>query len=101
MTVSRKKSKDTTTLVFDGELTIYTVSQLKDALFAEPEVSSAKVALDLQSVSELDTAGVQLLLFIRQFFSAVAKEVVLAKTNELVDAVFSTLDIHSHFARAQ
>lgn len=99
MSISRKKTKDNSVLAFDGDITIYTVSQLKEAIFSEPENLSKNIALDLQSVTEIDTAGVQLLLAVQKIFSATGKQVSIGKSNDLVDAVFDRLDIRPHFAK--
>ncbi len=98
MKIERKKSKDTSTLIFEGELTIYNVSQLKDELFADYDKLADKIALDLQAVSEIDTAGVQLLLFAKKFFSAIHKSVFITKSNESVESVLVALDVNSQFA---
>jgi len=45
-----------------SDLTIYTVAEWKETLLSELEGSPA-LAIDLSDVSELDTAGLQLLLF--------------------------------------
>ena len=99
MAIVRKKSKDNSVLAFDGELTIYTVTQIKDEFFAEQDDLAGKILFDLHAVTEMDTAGVQLLLFLKKFFVSGSRKVSISKTNELVDAVFSTLDINSHFAQ--
>jgi len=99
MSISRKKNKDTTTLSLSGELTIYTVSQIKQELFAECDSLGSKVALDLQELGEIDTAGVQLLLFAKKFFNRLGKVVFVTKTNEVVDGVFSLLDVNAYFAK--
>jgi anti-sigma B factor antagonist len=99
MAITRKKGKDNSVLVFDGEITIYTVAQLKNELFAEQDNLSEKIALDLHAVTEIDTAGVQLLLFAQKIFTAASKQVIVSKSNELIDAVFTRLDVSSHFAK--
>lgn len=99
MKIERKKSKDTSTLVFEGELTIYNVSQLKDELFADYDKLADNIALDLQAVSEMDTAGVQLLLFARKFFTAIHKKIFITKSNEAVETVLVALDVNHLFAR--
>jgi anti-sigma B factor antagonist len=98
MNISRKKNKDTTTLVFEGDLTIYYVTQIKDEIFADYEKLADKIALDLGAVSEIDTAGVQLLLFAKKFFSTVHRSIFISKSNESVDAVLTVLDVNFHFA---
>ena len=49
-----------------GEMTVYTASQIKEPLLEAVADAPATVHLDLSAVSELDTAGVQLLLVIRR-----------------------------------
>lgn len=97
MNISRKKSKDTTTLVFEGDITIYYVAQIKDELFADYEKLSDKVALDLEGVTEIDTAGVQLLLFAKKFFASVHRSLFISKSNESVDTVLAVLDVDTQF----
>ena len=99
MQITRKKNKDKTTLIFEGGLTIYNVSHLKDELFADCDSLSDKLELDLQGVGEIDTACVQLLLFAKRFFNSTHKTLHVAKTNELVDSVFAVLDVTAHFAK--
>jgi anti-anti-sigma regulatory factor len=91
MNISRKKSKDTTTLIFEGDLTIYYV-------FADYEKLADKVALDLAAVGEIDTAGVQLLLFAKKFFASVHRPLFITKSNESVESVLTALDVNTQFA---
>ncbi|HSX51532.1 MAG TPA: STAS domain-containing protein [Cellvibrio sp.] len=98
MNISRKKSKDTSTLTFEGDLTIYYVSQIKDELFADYEKLADKIALDLSAVGEIDTAGVQLLLFAKKFFASVHRPLFITKSNESVDSVLTALDLNTQFA---
>jgi anti-anti-sigma factor len=98
MNISRKKSKDTSTLIFEGDLTIYYVSQIKDELFADYEKLADKIALDLGAVGEIDTAGVQLLLFAKKFFASVHRPLFITKSNESVDSVLTALDLNTQFA---
>jgi len=97
MNISRKKSKDITTLVFEGDITIYYVTQIKDELFADYEKLTDKVALDLEGVTEIDTAGVQLLLFAKKFFTSVRRSLFISKSNESVDTVLTVLDVNTQF----
>lgn len=98
MKITRKKNKDTTTLLFEGDLTIYHVTESKEELFADYEHLTDKIALDLHKLSEIDTAGVQLLLFAKVFLAKLHKSVFIVKSNEMVDAVLARLDLASHFS---
>ncbi len=99
MNIERKKNKDTTTLIFSGEFTIYQVNQIKQDFFSEPEKLTAKIALDLHQVTDIDTAGVQLLLFAKKLFAGLNKELFISKNNESVDMVLTALGVNSQFAR--
>lgn len=52
-------------LLIEGELTIYTASELKGRLLEALE-SQESLLIDLSQVSEIDTAGLQLLLMVRR-----------------------------------
>ncbi|HEX7762814.1 MAG TPA: STAS domain-containing protein [Cellvibrio sp.] len=98
MKITRKKNRETTTLSFEGDLTIYHVTESKAEIFADHERLTDKIALDLHSVSEIDTAGVQLLLFTKVFFAKLHKTVFITKSNEMVDSVLTKLDLSSQFS---
>jgi anti-anti-sigma factor len=63
-------------LRIDGEMTIYRAVELKEMLFASAAASRA-TALDLSAVTELDTAGVQLLLLAQRAARARGVELTL------------------------
>lgn len=98
MNISRQKNKDTTTLEFAGDLTIYQVAQVKQDLLADYETLADKVALDLTWVNEIDTAGVQLLLFAKKFLTSVDRTVFIVHSNESVESVLTALDLKNYFS---
>lgn len=49
-----------------GELTIYTVAEIKAALAAELSAVD-EIEIDLSGVSEMDTAGLQLMLIAKRY----------------------------------
>jgi anti-sigma B factor antagonist len=97
MNVSCKKNKSGTLLSVEGDLTIYSVAQAKQELFGDYDNFVSPIALDLRSVSEIDTAGLQLLLFLQQMLSKDNKKIHLEKSNEHVDAVLKNLDVATYF----
>jgi anti-sigma B factor antagonist len=99
MNIERKKTKDTSTFMFEGELTIYKVHQAKQDLFNDHEKLLNQIAFDLHQVTEIDTAGVQLLLFAKKYFSSRNKSLFISKTNESVEAVLTALNVNNQFAR--
>lgn len=98
MKVTRKNNKSGTLLSVDGDLTIYTVAQAKQTLLEDYEKFSSPVALDLHAVSEIDTAGLQLLLFMHKLITGLNKTLHVTKSNEQVDSIFNTLDVATYFA---
>jgi anti-anti-sigma factor len=97
MNITRKNSKSGTVLSVDGELTIYTVAQARQTLLEDHENFISPVALDLRNVSEIDTAGLQLLLFVQKHLGRLDKKLHLAKSNEHVDALLENLDVVNYF----
>lgn len=97
MNITRKTTKSGTSLSVEGELTIYSVNQAKQDLLQDYNNFSDQVALDLHKVSELDTAGIQLLLFLHKFLHELDKKLHLVKSNEHVDETLAALDIAGHF----
>ena len=97
MKITHKKTKSGTALILDGELTIYAITQAKQDLLQDYEDLQSPVSLDLHSVSEIDTAGVQLLLFAHKLFSDIQKKLYIEKSNEHVDDVLASLDVANHF----
>jgi len=87
-----------TELVLDGDLTIYTVAQAKEDIFLEGESLISPIKLDLSHVNELDTAGIQLLLFVQKYLNGENKELQLVKSNDQVDGVMSVLDVANSFS---
>ncbi|CAK0778308.1 STAS domain-containing protein [Gammaproteobacteria bacterium] len=62
------------TLQVEQEMSIYTCADLKDPLL-EPLANSRELMLDLSTVSEIDTSGVQLLLLLHR--EAIRRQVAL------------------------
>lgn len=88
-----------TTIVLEGELTIYRAAELKAMLVPLPAGEGA-IELDLFSVDEIDTAGVQLLLLARREAAAVSREFKLGSRSRVVDEALSLLDLHAEFGSA-
>jgi anti-anti-sigma factor len=78
-----------------GELTIYTVAearrQLVDWLARVPALE-----LNLKEVEELDTAGVQLLVWLKRTAAASGTALVLAHHSPSVVAVLDLLKVNGH-----
>ena len=87
-------------LRMEGELTIYRAAELAPSLNAAlaetPE--GAAFEIDLSEVSEMDCAGVQLLMAARKSALAAGRELRLAGCSDAVREVFQTLELSALFA---
>jgi anti-sigma B factor antagonist len=86
-----------TTLRVEGEFTIYRAAELKRALLPLP-AGTGPVELDLAEVTEIDTAGIQLLLLARREAIAAGRTARLVASSPAVDEALRLLDVQSLFA---
>ena len=86
----------TACLPIEGEMTIYRAAELKQTLLnALNGVTSLE--LDLHGVTEIDSAGIQLLMLAKAAGQATACEVKLVNHSPAVLEVFELLDLAAHF----
>lgn len=80
----------------EGELTIYRASELCVALQAAL-LQPGDLEIDLSEVSEMDSAGVQLLMAAKRAAQASQRQLRLTAHSPAVLEVFETLDLAAHF----
>jgi len=83
-------------LRLDGEMTIYRAAELKGLLLGALAGQRA-LEIDLADVSEIDSAGVQLLVMAKQAAQAQGIELRLVRHSPPVIDVFELLDLAGHF----
>ena len=93
MDVSRKTQRNQTVISLSGECTIYQAAELKPRLLEDGKGLDRNVLLDLVNVSELDCAGVQLLLMLKREVAAAGGNLEIKASNDTVDQVFSALNL--------
>jgi anti-anti-sigma factor len=86
-------------LVLDGELTVQSAAEHKTLLLAALEATDA-LDLDLSGVSELDTAGLQLLLLLKREAGTFGKTVTLSEPSQAVLEVLALARLDLHLAPA-
>lgn len=79
-------------LFIEGDLTIRRVQELKDVLLARLAQTQA-LEVDLAGVTEIDSAGVQLLLLVQRTARASHKELQLVAYSPAVATLFGLLRI--------
>jgi anti-sigma B factor antagonist len=80
-------------LRLDGEFTIFRAMELKPVLLASPPVDE----IDLSGVTEIDTAGVQLLMLAKKTALAQQRNVKLVGHSPAVLEVFELLNVAAYF----
>jgi anti-sigma B factor antagonist len=70
--MARKKNQPDNAIAITGELTIYTAQELKNKLL-DGLAANQELELDLSEVSEIDAAGLQLLVMVKQEATALGK----------------------------
>jgi anti-anti-sigma factor len=88
--------EDKATLRLEGELTIYSVAEARGQLEAALD-QHPSLHLNLSGVEELDTAGVQLLVWIKQEAKRRGKQLVLSAHSPAVVEVFDLLQVAGLF----
>jgi anti-sigma B factor antagonist len=84
-------------IALDGELTIYRAAELKPLLLAALP-GTGPILLDLAEVTEVDTAGVQLLLLLRREALAAGRTLHLLQPSMAATEAFELLDLGGRFA---
>lgn len=84
----------------EGEMTIYHTADLKPALL-DALAQNQEIELDLSSVSELDTSGVQLLMLVKREAAAAGKALKLTGHSPAVLEVFELLGLGGWFGDPQ
>ncbi len=87
----------------EGEFTIYRAAELAPAMKAALAGIAAGGALeiDLSGVTEMDSAGVQLLMSAKRSADESGRALRIAGLSPAADGVFRTLQLASHFGVAQ
>jgi anti-anti-sigma factor len=80
-------------LRIDGELTIFRALELKAALLADP----APLEVELSGVTEMDTAGLQLLILAKKSAVAAGREFRLTGHSAAVTEVIELVNVAGYF----
>lgn len=82
-------------LTVEGEMTVYRAVELKEAMLGALR-RPGPVEVDLSGVTELDSAGVQVLLLGKQLAGARQQELRLTAISPAVDEVLALLNLRRH-----
>jgi anti-sigma B factor antagonist len=96
MTIKVRRRKETCKITIEGDLTIYEANEAYEK-FRKQLAVCKNIDIDLQSVTEIDTAGVQLLLGVKREAQAAGSIVSLSMHSDAVVEVFELLNIAHEF----
>jgi anti-sigma B factor antagonist len=96
MTTTKKRKNATSILRIEGEMSIYRAVELKQTLLASLN-EAAELEVDLAAVTELDTAGVQILMLLKRQALATRRKLRLVAHSPAVLEVFELLNLASYF----
>lgn len=80
-----------------GELTIYRAAELKEFLLQALDQSSGLLDIDLSGVTEMDVAGLQVLMMAKQAAMARQRDLHLVNHSPAVVEVFEILNVAAFF----
>lgn len=90
---------DVTRISLDGEMTIYRAADLKVTIL-EALRKTRVLEIDLSAVTELDTAGLQVLMLAKQTAAAEQRTLRLMQHSPAVVEIFEMLDLVAFFGDA-
>jgi anti-anti-sigma factor len=90
---------DVTRIVIDGEVTIYRAADLKVTVL-DALRKTRVLEIDLSGVTELDTAGLQVLMLAKQTAAVDQRELRLLQHSPAVVEIFEMLDLVAFFGDA-
>ncbi|MYN27552.1 STAS domain-containing protein [Duganella levis] len=90
---------DVTRISLDGELTIYRAADLKVSVL-EALRKTRVLEVDLSGVTELDTAGLQVLMLAKQTATAEQRELRVLQHSPAVVEIIEMLDLVAFFGDA-
>jgi anti-sigma B factor antagonist len=97
MTVAVEHAKDgVCRLAVQGDMTIYTALELKDELLS-PLGAAHKVELDLAAVSEIDSAGLQLMVLLKTEAKQQGKTLNITSHSPAVLEILEFCDLEGFF----
>lgn len=86
-------------IAIDGEMTIYRAADLK-ATVLDALRKTQVLEVDLSGITELDTAGLQVLMLAKQTANAHQRELRLVKHSPAVVEILEMLDLGAFFGDA-
>jgi len=96
LTIQAKKEDGITQVIMQDEMTIYTALEQTNELLPHLKIDS-ELQINLSAVSEIDSAGVQILMLLKQESKHKNIKLSLTQHSQAVVEVFELLNLSSYF----
>ncbi|MEI0566760.1 STAS domain-containing protein [Brachyspira pulli] len=98
MEVSFKELENNTVVIkLDGDIDVYTSSDLKDAIFSQIDLGAKKMVIDMEDVYYIDSSGIGVFISALGAFKKVNGKICFVKVTGPVKKVFELTKITSFF----
>jgi anti-anti-sigma factor len=100
VTKAKSAKPESTVLRIDGEITIYRATELKELLFEpfrDTGEANSPIEIDLSAVSEIDCAGIQLLMLAKKTAQQRQRELRMTGHSPAVVEAFELLNLGGYF----
>ena len=97
MSITFNKKNDIGYLLVDDEMTIYTAAEQKNELLGHLS-DCHEIELDLSHVTEIDSAGLQILMVLKSEGIRLKREVRFTQHSQSVVEIFEMLKLTTRFA---
>ncbi|MEI0478926.1 STAS domain-containing protein [Brachyspira pulli] len=98
MEVSFKELENNTVVIkLDGDIDVYTSSDLKDAIFSQIDLGAKKMVIDMEDVYYIDSSGIGVFISALGAFKKVNGKICFVKVTAPVKKVFELTKITSFF----
>ena len=97
MPSAKKAAAAPSTLHIKGEMSIYRAHELKDSVLGALGQAAAELELNLADVTELDTAGIQILMLAKRQAQVAHKILRLSAHSPAVLEAFEVLNLAAYF----
>lgn len=92
MKVQFNNGKKSDSLIFDGDLTVYTVADVYRQIHEIKNFGQKDLTIDLSATEQLDGAGLQFLLYLKKWVSA-KRHVSINAVHPQIQPVFQLLHL--------
>lgn len=92
----KEQDQTQTILSIENEMTIYTVSELKNAIYSHLK-SDHKLQINLSDVTEIDSSGIQLLMFLKNEACHKKNSLIFIEHSQAVVDVVELFNLSSFF----